>query len=570
MLVPAVLFAAYAAQTHARALADAEETVRRRAAVLAEHVARVFDTHAMLLDFIEAKLERRSFGDIGSAADVTRLLHDKARLSTIVTALVVLDDRGTVIAANLDKARGLSAANRDYFTGPGEGSALHVGEQIVGRVSDKPIFSLSRRRAGGGVIAAMLGVEYFTQVFESLTGPPEGGDLVALFRADGKQLARLPRVAKPVQLRPNLGLMARMPHEVEGVYRGVPMLSDGEVLFGFHKVPGYPVWVTNGLDVSTVTEAWLRGLVPQALLSLVAAALLAVASGWILRRERKSEAANARLELAVAQRTAEAEQRAAEATEAAQAREAALAAAHRAHAAKSHFLASASHDLRQPIQGLRLFLDVLDHRLTEGEERRILGLAGKALEGAEELLSTLLDVSTLEAGMVTAHPRAVALAPLIGGLASEFAPQAAACGLRLRAVPTSLWGATDPVLLARVLRNLLTNALRYTASGGVLLGCRRRGAMVMVEVCDTGPGIPADKLDLVFEDFVQLGNPERDRTKGLGLGLAVARRMAALLGHELGVRSLPGRGTVFWIAVPLAAADGAPNPTPAETTPLSV
>lgn len=561
-----MLFAGYAAQSRSVALAEAEGTVRRRAAVLAEHVARVFDTHAMLLDLIEARLDGRSLDEIRHSSHIDSLLADKAASSAIAVSLLVLDDDGVIIAANLPKAEGLSSAKMDYFTGAATG--LHVGEQFTGRATGRPVFSLSRRRAGGGVIAAMLSAEYFSKVFESLSGQPAGDGLIAIFRVDGKQLARLPLTDQPVTLRPDRGLMTRMPQEVAGAYRGVPVLSERELLFGFHKVPGYPVWVTNGLDISTVDRAWLGGLVPQGMLSTLAAGLLAIASGWILRRERKSEAANARLELAVAERTAEAEQRAAEATEAAEAREIALAAAHRAHAAKSHFLAAASHDLRQPIQGLRLFLDVLDNRLTEGEDRRILELAGKALEGAEDLLSTLLDVSTLEAGMVSANPRAIAMNPLIGGLASEFAPQAAALGLRLQAVPTRLWAETDPVLLSRVLRNLLTNALRYTTTGGVLLGCRQRDGRVAIEVWDTGPGIPEDKLDAVFEDFIQLGNPERDRAKGLGLGLAVARRMAALLGHELGVRSHPGRGTVFWIAAPRAV--GARESTPAETALLSV
>lgn len=109
---------------------------------------------------------------------------------------------------------------------------------------------------------------------------------------------------------------------------------------------------------------------------------------------------------------------------------------------------------------------------------------------------------------------------------------------------------TDPVLLARMLRNLLTNAVRYTESGRILLGCRRRGAQVRIEVWDTGLGIPGDKLDSVFDDFVQIGNPERDRTKGLGLGLAVVRRMATLLRHDVGVRSTLGRGTSTGVCRP--------------------
>lgn len=195
----------------------------------------------------------------------------------------------------------------------------------------------------------------------------------------------------------------------------------------------------------------------------------------------------------------------------------------------------------------------MEGRLESDFNRHVLANAVKALEGAESLLSTLLDVSTLEAGIIRVSARALPLQDVLPSLADEFAKQAVTRGLSFRFVPSGLWVETDPVLLARVLRNLLTNALRYTKTGVILLGCRRQGAHVRVEVWDTGEGIPSDKLEIVFDDFVQIGNPERVRAKGLGLGLAVVRRMAVLLDHEVGVRSHFGRGTVFWITLPVVA-----------------
>lgn len=552
LLVPAMLFGAYAKQSRDQALADAEENLRRRAAVLAEHVARVFDIQAMIIEVVEGRLAGRDFAALDNDTEIPALLREQALHSAIITSLLVLDNDGTILAASLDKAEDLNSATRDYFLGAMGGVGLHLGEPLIGRVSGRRVLSLSRRRAEGGVIAVTLDVGYFADVFASLPGDAAADGPVALFRADGRQLARWPELDRPADLPSGrCGLIARMPAEIEGTYRAVPTTGGGEHLFGFHKVPGYPAWVTHGRALAAIRGHWVRAVVPQAILSLAAAVLLATASVWVLHRERRAAATEARLQRVVAERTAEAEQRAAEASDAATARELALRAAQRADEAKNHFLASASHDLRQPIQGLRLFLDVLDRRLADDEDRRVLTFAVKALEGAEELLSTLLDVSTLEAGMVSALPSDVALGPVLDGLIDEFAPQAAAGGLGLRYVRSSQWVHTDPILLTRVLRSLLANAVRYTKSGGVLLGCRRHGRHLRVEVWDTGPGIPPDKLDAVFDDFVQLGNSERDRSKGLGLGLAVARRVAVLMGHRMGVSSHEGRGAMFWVELPL-------------------
>lgn len=560
VLVPAVLFAAYAAQSRALMTAEAESMLKRRVAMLAEHVARVLDSHATMIALIEAKLEGRSFAEIALDPTISSMLIAQGENSMAGPGVLVVDDTGTVVAGSLEGVNGLDASARDYFLGAQGGDGMHLGEQIVSRVTDRPIFTLSRRRADGGVIVTMLSVEYFADVFATLMGERPTGEMVTLYRADGQQLVRQPALPQPAHLPPgSRGLMEHMPHEDEGIYRAAPRSGGGERLYGFRKVPGYPAWVTHGRDVALLTAQWVRALVPQALLTIAAITLLAAGSLWVVRVDRQSEENEQKLEQAVAERTALAEQRAAEAETAAQARQSALRAAQRADEAKTHFLASASHDLRQPIQGVRLFLDVLEVRLREPEDRRVLGLATKALEGAESLLSTLLDVSALEAGMVSANPRTIPLGPLLGNLAEEFAPQARARGVRLRQVPTGVWAHTDPVLLARVLRNLLANAVRYTGSGGILLGCRRLGDSIRIEVRDTGPGIPADKHEAVFDDFVQLGNPERDRNKGLGLGLAVARRMAGLMGHPMGVVSHVGRGTAFWITLPIAA-------TPASTT----
>jgi PAS domain S-box-containing protein len=226
--------------------------------------------------------------------------------------------------------------------------------------------------------------------------------------------------------------------------------------------------------------------------------------------------------------------------------------AERANLAKSKFLAAASHDLRQPLQAANLFMAVLQNRVNEEERRFVLQKLEQSLNALESLLNALLDVSKLEAGVSQPAPTVFPAGELFIQLASEFAPRAAERRLRFRVVPPSLHLRTDRTFLERILRNLLSNALSYTEQGGILLGARRRGGHLRIEVWDTGIGIPADKLEEIFEDFTQLGNEHRDRDRGLGLGLAIVKRIAKLLNSQVTVRSVPGKGSAFAVEIPLA------------------
>ena len=252
--------------------------------------------------------------------------------------------------------------------------------------------------------------------------------------------------------------------------------------------------------------------------------------------------------------------------------EAARAEAKRADRAKSRFLAAASHDLRQPFQAMHLFLHLLEMKLTSDAQRDLARKLGEALESGERLLNTLLEVSALESGTVAASPADVPLGRLLRRLAEEHEPQAAEKGLRLSCVESAATVRTDPVLLDRMLRNLLSNALRHTARGKVLLGARRVPGGMRIEVWDTGPGIPADKQQEIFREFVQLTDGPRDQRQGLGLGLSIVWRTGQLLNHPVGLRSTPGRGSCFSVTVPLATGTAPPppepEPAPAEAPPL--
>lgn len=223
-----------------------------------------------------------------------------------------------------------------------------------------------------------------------------------------------------------------------------------------------------------------------------------------------------------------------------------------ASAAKSRFLAAASHDLRQPVHALALFNSALQRRLLDADTAHIAGQVGAAVEALDRMFDALLDISRLESGGLEVRQQAIDLAPLVTELLSELQPMADDKGLTLEAQNVEQWVYSDPALLERILRNLLTNAVRYTNRGGVQLRCRDEQGSVRIEVADTGIGIAADDIEEIFQEFRQVGNAPRDRAKGLGLGLTIVDRSAKLLGTPVEVSSEPNRGSVFSVLVPRA------------------
>jgi PAS domain S-box-containing protein len=212
--------------------------------------------------------------------------------------------------------------------------------------------------------------------------------------------------------------------------------------------------------------------------------------------------------------------------------------AEQANHAKSRFLAAASHDLRQPLAALALYVGALKNKLAPADAP-LLGNMVDCVANLNELLTDLLDISKLDAGVVQPDVCDFAVADLLAGLAAVHAPEARRKGLRYRQREPALHARTDPRLLRRIVGNLLANAVRYTERGGVLVGCRRRGGKNWIEVWDSGIGVPQDKHDEIFQEFRQLGHDERNR--GSGLSLAIAAKSAALLGLQIRVRSRPAR-----------------------------
>ncbi|HEY0353066.1 MAG TPA: NahK/ErcS family hybrid sensor histidine kinase/response regulator [Enterovirga sp.] len=270
--------------------------------------------------------------------------------------------------------------------------------------------------------------------------------------------------------------------------------------------------------------------------------------------EEALERANETLEQRVRERTEELTRLNAELTDAKRQADA-------ANASKTRFLAAASHDILQPLNAARLYATSLVERTRGSNEMQLAENVDASLDAVEEILTTLLDISRLDSGAMRPRMSSFRLDDVFRQLAREFEPVAAEKGLRLRFVPTSLWVRTDRALLRRLLQNLVSNALKYTPKGRILVGTRRRGGKLSIEVWDTGLGIPASKRRTVFREFQRLAEGAR-AARGLGLGLSIVERVAKALNVEVGLDSEPGRGSVFRVAIPIAAAEPAAAAAP--------
>ncbi len=241
----------------------------------------------------------------------------------------------------------------------------------------------------------------------------------------------------------------------------------------------------------------------------------------------------------------------------------------RADQDKSRFLAIASHDLRQPVHAIALFTATLHKRLHGSPEEPLVRNMVRALDGLERSFNTLLDVSRLDAGSLVPTPQTFALRDVFRRLHMHYGGQAELAGLGLRFSPGGRSVHSDPQLLERILGNLIQNAIKYTENGGIVVVARGAGETTHIEVWDTGNGIDPKELPRIFDEFYQVGRPERDRSHGLGMGLAIVKRLCSLLGHSLTVSSRPGKGTMFRVGITIGALPGIQETmVPADTVPM--
>lgn len=228
--------------------------------------------------------------------------------------------------------------------------------------------------------------------------------------------------------------------------------------------------------------------------------------------------------------------------------------AEQANISKTKFLAAASHDIRQPIHAIGLFIGVLEEKSNTTEQKNIIYKIKKSSDALNSLLNSLLDISKLDAGIIQINSEAININHLFSTLKNEFTPHAKQKKLTLKFKKTNFWVYSDFQILQRIFRNIISNAIKYTNKGGILIGCRRHQGKILIAVYDTGIGIDKSDIGIIFDEFHQLHNPQRDRSDGLGLGLAIVKRMSELLKISLYINSRPAKGSTFGIIIaPISA-----------------
>ncbi len=331
--------------------------------------------------------------------------------------------------------------------------------------------------------------------------------------------------------------------------------------------------MSNAAAAYVVASMWPVDQLLNAQMQMLAFSVMSLLTGAAVSDRdtaiQRLESNEAFLEDTIAERTRQLRREVARQTELATERDRARDEAEVASAAKSRFIAAASHDLRQPLQALSLVLGLLQTRITDAQARELLDRGEISLDNLMALFNNLIDLSRMEAGKEPVNPREVHLDEVLARITTDLRGHAEQKTLTLRHVPTSATIFTDPLHLERILRNLIGNAVKYTETGGVLVGCRRRGSAIRIDVVDTGPGIPSEHLHKIFTEFHRI---DSDSMRGHGLGLAIVQRAAALLGALVGVTSTPGRGSRFYVIFPLDGAHATPHRahTMPDETPLAV
>lgn len=525
-------------QTYRSELDDARVRTADAARLLEEHISRTLRAS----DFIVGRVAQ-----LGRSRPMAQLAGDERAWRELLALAQGLPEPGTLWIADAEGDIGLgtvrfpatrsNVADRLYFTTHKTARRdMVIGPLVQTKGRDKQAFHVSRRieDAEGnflGVAVAGFDADAFTDFYRTL--PLGQRASISVIDVAGRVILRQPEpnrfAGSSVAGGPLMQALAR--GETNGLLVAPSPLDGVERMVAYRLLPEFGVVVLAGTAVDDALADWRKAAWTTA---AVAAALLTLA--WILvsftfASLDREEALILGLEEKVRLRTEEAEARAEE--------------ARHANESKTRFLATASHDLRQPLQAAGMFVEVLAARLGDSPHLAVVDKLRQSLDATQSLLNTLLDVSTLEAGKVTPQITRFPIMPMLASLYDQLEPEATAKGLDIRVVPSAAWVVSDPVLLERLLRNLMVNAVRYTTSGGILLGCRRRGGKVAICVVDTGIGIPADKQDTVFEDFTRLGDKGAGTQRGLGLGLGVVRRTAQLLGHRIELRSQPGKGSSF-------------------------
>jgi signal transduction histidine kinase len=537
-------------------LAHLRDSALGMATANTQSLVRLFDSHLgntlAITDSILKRMTRiaeaQSAGDL-SGTEARRELLDLRDNLPERGELLITNAVGDVVLATVP-GHAASLADRDWFRDLAGGAEMAVGPLVTSRYTRTLIFTLNRRVTDHqgrfiGAVSAGIDAAFFTDFFNSLALGQHGYVASATF--DGDVVLRQPHPERYVGVSARAGNVLKAARQAPiGTIRTHSPLDNIERVVSYRTLSRFGIVVSAGMAVDEILQPWHRSVwLLGTVLATVSLGILGLGLLAILGI-RREEAMMAGLEATVRERTIEAESRADE--------------ARRANDSKTRFLAAASHDLRQPLQAAGMFAEVLATRLDSPADLKVVDKLRQGIEATNSLLTTLLDVSTLEAGRIRPNLSNFAVLPLLRGLAEQIEPEAAARGLSVQVAATSAIVRCDPVLLERLLRNLVVNAIHHTLSGGILMGCRRRPDGFALQVWDTGIGIAPDMHRAIFDDFTRIDGPSsRGGGHGLGLGLGVVRRMAALLGLRLELCSRPGQGSCFGVVVPRGSREAPPE-----------
>ncbi|MBL8305218.1 MAG: two-component sensor histidine kinase [Rubrivivax sp.] len=485
----------------------------------------------------------------GTVPEMASIANETGMAPRILVQLALVDAGGRFVGSNLDpdgsKTGHVDLSEREHVrvhlapgkvasdTPPVSPGGLFIGKPVLGKVSKKWTIQVSRKIADAegralGVVVASLDPAYFDDVFKRVQSGRQGS--VALVGTDRTLRARVMggQSAGMGSKISEASPIAGPAPAAEGHYQTISGVDGIERLVAYRRVADYPfyVLVASGADEALAPWRATRNLTLGVLLLLSVGGVVS-ATGLVLGL-RRLERTNQALRLREAQAQA-------------------------ANQAKTEFLAAISHELRTPLTSIRGFAELMEHRLDSPKYRELSGLIRKGAEHLNDLLTEILDLAKTEAGAMVLSPGRVELRPLVNEAAEFFRLAAANKGLALRAdlapeLPDAMWG--DGQRLRQILHNLLSNAVKFTPEGSIQIAVSADAGRVRFEVRDTGPGIPPEKQALIFEKFRQGDAHVSYEHGGTGLGLALSRGLAELMGGTLTVRSAPGQGATFTLDVP--------------------
>ena len=548
-----------------RELSTGERRVQYFGAMIGEHTARTFEAVDILLREIAGDLSegRHDWEAWPAAYGWEYLARRHTRTLPQLRDLIVFDRLGHQrYISTYFPAPQINVRDRPYFVALAEGASSASYGPYVGRNSGRYTYGLARRiNDGRGAFAGAVFAAIEPAYFQNFCWPNRLSDDFesVVINARG-QIVTSCRPNEPGREVPLLGALA-VDVLFGGALRGwLPeegVARHNGYITAISPVPDFAdLRVLTVIPQASLLVPWEAHRNQVGLLGLLVA--ITILAGALLVRRQVREMRALTEELAASRDQLEA--RVLEATaEISRQKEQAERASH----AKSRFLAAASHDLRQPLHALSLFAADLQRQAATAASPELSRVAGRitaSTAGLGELFDSLLDISRLDVAGILPEKRAFALGPRLERLVAAHQRAAADRGQTLRLRPSAAWATSDPLLVERIVANLITNAVRYTQAGGrILVAVRRRGHRVVVEVRDNGPGIAPEHQAEIFNEFYQIGNPAREQGKGLGLGLSIVDRLARALGADVRLRSMPGRGTTFGIE--LDAAEPAPEPS---------